>query len=256
MFGNSNLGDPGDSMQEIDEKANAESEGQAQASAKEAAAAPSATRRTRKRAFIEDQDANLEYAEYLESGVQIGAMVKAPGMSKFIYKTREDGLHLLDVKTIAGRVQIAAKMLARYAPEDIVVTASRVYAMAPAKKFAEVTGTKAILGRVMPGIFTNPNRSDYMEPAMVLVSDPRNERQAIKEASKINMPVIALADTDNWIKFVDLVVPCNNKGRHSLALIYYILAREFLKEKGRIRSNAEFKHKRSDFEAKIELKSK
>ncbi|MEM0074670.1 MAG: 30S ribosomal protein S2 [Candidatus Micrarchaeaceae archaeon] len=213
-------------------------------------------KRTWKKPEVDSQDANLEYAEYLEAGVQIGAMIKAPGMSKFIYKTREDGLHLLDVKTIAERVQIAAKMLARYTPNDIVVTASRVYAIAPAKKFAEITGTKAILGRVMPGIFTNPNRNDYMEPALVLVSDPRNERQAIKEASKINIPVVALADTDNWVKFIDFIIPCNNKGRHSLALIYYLLAREFLKAKGQIKSNSEFKYRRSDFEAKIELKTK
>ncbi|MGC8676396.1 MAG: 30S ribosomal protein S2 [Candidatus Micrarchaeia archaeon] len=204
----------------------------------------------------DEQEANMEYAEYLEAGIQIGAMIKAPGMSKYVYKTREDGLHLLDLKNITERIQIAAAMLARYNPEDIVVTASRVYAMAPAKKFAEITGTKAILGRVMPGIFTNPNRSDYMEPAIVLVSDPRNERQAIKEASKINIPVVALADTDNWIKFIDLVVPCNNKGRRSLALVYYLLAREFLKARGAIKSNDEFKYRHADFEAKIELKSK
>ncbi|MGC8628635.1 MAG: 30S ribosomal protein S2 [Candidatus Micrarchaeia archaeon] len=203
----------------------------------------------------DDQESNLEYAEYLEAGVQIGAMIKAPGMSKFIYKTREDGLHLLDLKQIIERIEIAANMLARYNPSDIVVTASRIYAIAPAKKFAEITGTKAVLGRVMPGIFTNPNRPDFMEPAIVLVSDPRNERQAIKEASKINIPIIALADTDNWIKFIDLVVPCNNKGRRSLALVYYLLARSYMKARGLIKSNEEFKYRPSDFEAKIELKS-
>ena len=147
-------------------------------------------------------------------------------------------------------------MLATYDQKDVVATASRIYAITPASKFAEVTGTKVMKGRVMPGVFTNPNRKDFIEPEIVLISDTRNERQAVKEASKINVPVIALCDTDNWMKFVDLVIPCNNKGRKSLALIYYLLAREYMKEKGLIKSNAEFNYNISDFEAKIEMKSK
>lgn len=108
----------------------------------------------------------------------------------------------------------------------------------------------------MPGIFTNPNRKDFMEPEVLLISDNRNERQAVKEANKTNIPIIALCDTDNWIKFVDLVIPCNNKGRRSLALIYFLLAREFMKEKGLIKDNGEFEYKISDFEAKVEMKAR
>ena len=108
----------------------------------------------------------------------------------------------------------------------------------------------------MPGIFTNPNREDYIEPEIILVSDTRNEKQAVKEANKTNIPLVALCDTDNWVKFVDMIIPCNNKGRRSLALIYYLLAREFLKEKGLIKSNEEFKYQVSDFEAKVEMKAK
>ncbi len=193
---------------------------------------------------------------YLEAGIHIGTKIKTPGMKQFIYKVREDGLYLLDLNTIDSRIKLAAKMLAKYEPKDIVVTASRIYAISAATKFAEATKTKIMSGRVMPGIFTNPNRSDYMEPSAVLVSDTRNERQAVKEASNTNIPIIALCDTDNWIKFIDLVIPCNNKGRRSLALVYYILAREFLKEKGLIKSNEEFEYKISDFEAKVEMKAK
>ncbi len=108
----------------------------------------------------------------------------------------------------------------------------------------------------MPGVFTNPNRADYSEPSVLLVSDTKNERQAIREASKTNIPVVALCDTDNWIKYVDLIIPCNNKGRRSLALVFFLLAREFLKEKGLIKSNDEFAYQVSDFEAKIEMKAK
>jgi len=198
----------------------------------------------------------VDQATYLEAGVHIGTKVKTPGIKKFIYKIREDGLYLFDLPEIDRRIRLAAKMLARYDEKEIVVTASRIYAIAAASKFAEITKTRLLQGRIMPGVFTNPNRDDFIEPAIVLVSDTRNEKQAVKEASKTNIPVIALCDTDNWIKFVDLIIPCNNKGRRSLAVVYYLLAREFLKEKGIIKSNDEFNYKISDFEAKVEMKTK
>ncbi|MGC8587116.1 MAG: 30S ribosomal protein S2 [Candidatus Micrarchaeia archaeon] len=198
----------------------------------------------------------IDQAEYLEAGIHIGTKVKTPGMKKFIYKVREDGLYLLNLKTTDERIKLAAKMLAAYDPKEIVVTASRMYAIAAASKFAEIIKAKFIEGRVMPGIFTNPYREDFMEPSIVFINDTRNERQAIREAKKTNIPVVALCDTDNWVKFVDLILPCNNKGRRSLALIYYLIAREFLKEKGIIKSNEEFNYKISDFEAKVEMKAK
>lgn len=204
----------------------------------------------------QQQQQPVDQTEYLEVGVHIGTKTKAPGMKRFIYKMREDGLYLLNLEMIDERIKLAAKMLATYDAKDIVVTASRIYAIAAASKFAEITSTKFMQGRVIPGTFTNSNRADYMEPAILLVSDTRNERQAIREASKTDIPVIALCDTDNWVKFVDLIIPCNNKGRRSLALIYHRLAREFLKEKGLIKSNEEFNYKISDFEAKMEMKAK
>jgi len=198
----------------------------------------------------------IDQATYLEAGIHIGTKIKTPGMKRFIYKIREDGLYLLELNVIDQKIRQAAKLLAQYDPKDIVVTASRIYAIASASKFAEITKSKLLTGRVVPGIFTNPNREDFQEPGIILLSDTRNERQAVKEASTTSIPIIALCDTDNWIKFVDLVVPCNNKGRRALALVYFLLSREFLKEKGLIKSNEEFNYKVSDFEARVEMKAK
>ncbi len=198
----------------------------------------------------------IDQATYLEAGIHIGTKIRTPGMKRYIYKVREDGLYLLDLPTIDSKIRQAAKLLAQYDPKDIIVTASRIYAIAAASRFAEITKSKLISGRLIPGTFTNPTREDFTEPSIVLLSDTRNERQAVKEASMTNIPIIALSDTDNWIKFVDLVLPCNNKGRRSLALVYYLLAREFLKEKGLIKSTEEFTYTTSDFEAKVELKAK
>lgn len=192
--------------------------------------------------------------DYLEAGLHIATKTKSPGMKKFIYKVREDGLYLLDLKTIDNRVRVASKMIGMYEPKDVVVTASRIYAIVAAQKFAEIIEAKFIKGRVTPGVFTNPNRSDFMEPRLIIISDSRNEKQAIKEASKINMPIVALSDTDNSTKFVDLVIPVNNRGRRSLAFIYYLLAREVLKARGTIKSNDEYKASITDFEAKMDAK--
>jgi small subunit ribosomal protein S2 len=192
--------------------------------------------------------------DYLEAGIHIATKTKSPGMKKFIYKVREDGLYLLDLKTIDSRIRVAAAMVARYEPKDVVVTASRIYAIVAAQKFAEIIEAKFIKGRVTPGTFTNPNRENFMEPKLIMISDSRNEKQAIKEVSKVNMPIIALSDTDNSTKFIDLVIPANNRGRRSLAFIYYLLAREVLKARGTIKSNEEFAHTIGDFEAKIDMK--
>lgn len=190
--------------------------------------------------------------DYLEVGIHIATKVKSPGMKKFIYKIREDGLYLLDLRTIDARLKLAVNMIAKANPKEIVVTASRIYAIVAAEKFAGIIGARFIKGRVTPGVFTNPNRSDYSEPKLIIISDSRNEKQAVKEASTQNIPIIALSDTDNSTKFADLIIPANNRGRKSLALIYYLLAREVLKARGAIKSNDEFKYPVSDFEAKTE----
>ncbi|MCL5262223.1 MAG: 30S ribosomal protein S2 [Candidatus Marsarchaeota archaeon] len=188
--------------------------------------------------------------DYLEAGIHIATKVKSPGMERFIYKVRDDGLYLLDLATINSRIKIAASMIARYDPKDVIVTASRIYAIAAAEKFAEIIRVKFIRGRVTPGIFTNPLREDFTEPKLLLISDSRNEKQAVKEASKVGIPIVGLSDTDNSTKFIDLIIPANNRGRRSLAFIYFLLAREVLRQRGEIKSNEEFKYQVGDFELK------
>lgn len=203
---------------------------------------------------MSDEELLANQNDYLEAGIHIATKTRSPGMRRFIYKVREDGLYLLDLKTIDDRIKVAANTIARYEPKDIVVTASRIYAIVAAQKFADIIEAKFIKGRVTPGIFTNPTREDFMEPKLIIISDSRNEKQAIKEASKVNVPIIALSDTDNSTKFIDLIIPANNRGRRSLAFIYYLLSREVLKARGAIKSNEEFNHMPNEFEAVLESK--
>ncbi len=194
--------------------------------------------------------------KYLEAGVHIGSKYKSGQMRKFIYKIRNDGLCILNINELNKRIAIAAKFLAQYEPSDILVVAGRNYSQKPAKVFAETIGAKYIIGRFIPGTLTNPENENFIEPKILFTADPPVDRQAIKEAKKAKIPVISLCDTSNLTKNIDLVIPCNNKGKKSIALIYWILAREYLKLKGIIESDKQFEKTPADFETRIKRTNK
>jgi small subunit ribosomal protein S2 len=184
----------------------------------------------------------------LEAGVHIGTKIRTNDMRNYIFKRRDDGLYILDLRKSAERLMDAAKILAKYQPQDIWVVASRVYSSNPASKFAELTGANIVRGRFIPGTMTNMNIKGFMEPKILLVCDPKGEHEAIAESAMNGVPVIALCDTDNDTKFIDLVIPINNKGKRSLALIFFILSRELLMSQGKIKAYEEFTHDIGYFE--------
>ncbi len=167
--------------------------------------------------------------EYLESGIHIGTRLKTPYMKNFIYKVRPDKLYVMNLEKIDEKIDAAAQMIARYDNNKILVVASRLYAIEAATKFCELMGCKMVGGRFQPGMLTNPRSKHFFEPQLIIVSDPRTELQALKEAAFRGIPAIALVDTDNSARYVDLVIPCNNKGKKSLNLIYKLLALTVLK---------------------------
>jgi small subunit ribosomal protein S2 len=184
--------------------------------------------------------------EYLASGVHIGTQQKTEDMRKFIYRVRTDGLYVLNVQATDQRIRVAAKMLARYDPEKILIVSARQYGQRPAEKLAKSIGAKAIAGRFIPGTLTNPQYINYTEPNILIVTDPSGDAQAVKEAVSIGIPVIGMCDTNNMTTNIDLVIPTNNKGRKALAVVYWLLARETLKEKGE-----PFSYAIEDFEAEL-----
>ena len=190
----------------------------------------------------------------LESGLHIGSKFKTGDMRKFVYKHRPDGLCVMDVNQTQERIKTTAEFLSKYEPSDILIVAGRAYAQKPVKMMAEAIHSKYLIGRFIPGTLTNPANDNFIEPKVVLISDPPIDKQAIQEAKKAKLPVIAICDTGNLTKNIDLIIPANNKGKKSLALIFWLLTREYMKVKGLIKSETEFKKRPEDYESGRERK--
>ena len=187
----------------------------------------------------------------LSAGIHIGTRIKTRDMEPFIYRVRPDGLFVLDVKKTDDRIRVAAKFLARFEPSKVAVAASRLYAQEPIKKFCEVTNSTPLIGRFIPGMLSNPLYPNRVEPEVIVVSDPRADAQAVKEASNVGIPIVALCSTDNEFAGVDFVIPTNNKGRRALAVVFWLLARQVLRERGELAADKDPTATIEDFEAKI-----
>lgn len=187
----------------------------------------------------------------LSAGTHIGTRMKTKDMDSFIYRVRPDGLFVLDVKKTDERIRIAAKFLARFEPSKVAAVAARLYGREPVRKFCEVTKATPIIGRFIPGMLSNPLYPGRIEPDVVIVSDPKADVQALKEAATIGVPIVALCSTDNEFTGVDLVIPTNNKGRRALAVIYWLLARQILRERGEIPPDGDITPTIDDFEVKL-----
>jgi small subunit ribosomal protein S2 len=205
----------------------------------------------KKEAKNEDEGMAIPEETYMTSGAHIGTRQKTADIKNFIYKVRNDGLYIIDVKKTDERIKIAAKFIAKYDPNNILIVSVRQYGQKPIKKLAENTGIQILDGRFRPGTLTNPNAKGFLEPELLIVTDPLADAQALHEAENIGIPVIGLCDTNNETKYLDLVIPTNNKGRRALALVYWLLTRAILKEQDKIKSYDDFKPTVEDFEAEI-----
>jgi len=211
----------------------------------------STTSATTENEISTEEELLLPQDTMLSAGIHIGTRVKTKDMDPFIYRVRPDGLFVLDVKKTDERIRIAAKFLARFEPSKIVAVAARLYGRDPVKKFCVVTKATPIVGRFIPGMLSNPQHPGRIEPSVVIVTDPKADVQAVVEAAAIGVPVIALCSTDNDFASVDFVIPTNNKGRRALAVVYWLLARQILRERGEIPPDGNPTLLLDDFEVKL-----
>ncbi len=187
----------------------------------------------------------------LSAGIHIGTRMKTLDMEPFIYRVRPDGLFVLDVKKTDDRIRTTAKFLSRYEHSKVAIAATRLYAHEPVKMFCKLTGSTPLIGRFIPGQLSNPQYKNRVDPEVIVVCDPRADAQAVKEASTVGIPIVALCSTDNEFAGVDLVIPTNNKGRRALAVIFWLLARQVLRERGEIGPDKDPPVTIEDFEAKV-----
>ena len=187
----------------------------------------------------------------LSTGIRVGTQVKTKFMKPFITKASPEGLYMIDLDLTLERIKIAAKFINRIDIKKVIICSGREYANTPIEKFCEVTGLTQMLGRFMPETLTNPSLSYYIEPKLLLISDPQVDSQAITEATNAGIPVIGISNTDNITSKIDLIIPANNRGRKALATIYWLLARGILMERGELKENESLKYEIDDFETKI-----
>jgi len=187
----------------------------------------------------------------LSTGIRVGTAVKTKFMIPFITKASPEGLYLIDLDITLAKIKTAGKFINRVNIQDVIVCSGREYANTPIEKFCELTGAVKKLGRFMPGTLTNPSLPYYIEPKLVLISDPQVDEQAITEATNAGIPVIGVSNTDNITSKIDLVIPANNRGRKALATVYWLLARDILINKGSLKEDESMKYEIDDFETKI-----
>src|SRR3989338_9170603 len=184
---------------------------------------------------------------YLKAGIHIGTKFRTKYMSQFIYKTRPDGLSVLNLQKIDERIRLAANFLSKYKPEDVIIVGKRENSWKAIKAFNRCAGIRIFAGRYLPGILTNPALDRYIEAKLVMVTDPWPDRNVIDDAMIRGIPVIALCDTNNQSNKIDLVVPCNNKGKKSVGLVFYLVAIGYMRKKGLLAGNEEPQFKIDDF---------
>ncbi len=202
--------------------------------------------------MVEDEeDMLIPEDQYLTAGVHIGTQQKSASMEPFIFKVRDDGLFVLDVKKSDSRITSVAKLLSQYPPERILLVSARQYGKRPTEKFSEIVGTMSIAGRFIPGSLTNPSLHSFIEPEIMVVVDPAADRQAVREAVGIGIPIIGLVDTNNRLENIDIALPTNNKGRKALALVFWLLSREMAMIKGDVEKREDFPFEVDDFEQEL-----
>jgi small subunit ribosomal protein S2 len=185
----------------------------------------------------------MKKEQFLSAGVHIGMKNRTKYMMDYVYKIRPDGLTVMNLQTIMNKLQTAGKFLAKFDPEKILVVAGREQARKPVKKFAKLVGVQAIVGRFLPGTLTNHIR----KIDVLLVTDIIADHQAVTEAVQMGVPILALCNVNDIPSNVDVIVPCNNRGRKSIAAIFWAIATFVLRARGDLGNNKDLSVSFEDF---------
>ncbi|MEK6852355.1 MAG: 30S ribosomal protein S2 [Nanoarchaeota archaeon] len=197
-----------------------------------------------------EEELLISFEEYKKSGAYIGTRVVTGHMQEYVYKRRADGLAIINTAKIDEKVKLTSRFLTQYEPKDILIVCKREAGWQAVEKFSALFGMRHFTRRYPAGVITNPSLPSFFEPKMLLIVDPWTDKNAMHDALKLGIPIFALCDTNNVTNYIDLVIPCNNKAKSSIALVFWILANEYAKFKGLA---IEVKLEDFGYEAKEEL---
>jgi small subunit ribosomal protein SAe len=175
----------------------------------------------------------------LATSSHIGTRNVSPSMHRYVWRRRADGVNIINLSKTWEKLILAARVIVAIDnPVDVCLISSqqdgKPLGQRAVMKFANYTGATALSGRFTPGTFTNQIQEKFMEPRLLIVTDPRSDHQPVTEASYVNIPTIAFCNTDASTRLVDIAIPINNKSVESVGLMYWLLAREVLRLRGAI----------------------